>query len=36
VYVPGCPPSADTIYLVLTDLLEGRCPELSTKTRFGA
>ncbi len=36
VYVPGCPPSADTIYLVLTDILEGRCPELSAKTRFGA
>ena len=36
VYVPGCPPSADTIYMVLTDILEGRCPELSAKTRFGA
>ncbi|MGO8786821.1 MAG: NADP oxidoreductase [Terriglobia bacterium] len=36
VYVPGCPPSADTIFLVLTDLLEGKCPELSAKTRFGA
>jgi NAD-reducing hydrogenase small subunit len=36
VFVPGCPPSADTIYMVLTDILEGRCPELSTKTRFGA
>jgi NAD-reducing hydrogenase small subunit len=35
-YVPGCPPSADTIYLVLTDILEGRCPDLSAKTRFGA
>ncbi|HXW14022.1 MAG TPA: NADP oxidoreductase [Terriglobia bacterium] len=36
VYVPGCPPSADTIFMVLNDLLEGRCPELSAKTRFGA
>ena len=36
VYVPGCPPSADTIFLVLTEILEGRCPELSAKTRFGA
>jgi NAD-reducing hydrogenase small subunit len=36
VYVPGCPPSADTIFMVLTDILEGRCPELMTKTRFGA
>jgi NAD-reducing hydrogenase small subunit len=36
VFVPGCPPSADTIYTVLTELLEGRVPELSSKTRFGA
>jgi NAD-reducing hydrogenase small subunit len=36
VFVPGCPPSADTIYYVLTELLEGRNPQLSTKTRFGA
>jgi NAD-reducing hydrogenase small subunit len=36
VFVPGCPPSADTIYLVLTDILEGRCPDLSKTTRFGA
>jgi len=36
VFVPGCPPSADTIFYVLTELLEGRQPEVSTKTRFGA
>jgi NAD-reducing hydrogenase small subunit len=36
VYVPGCPPSADVIYYALTELLEGRTPELSQKTRFGA
>jgi NAD-reducing hydrogenase small subunit len=36
VFVPGCPPSADTIYTLLTELLEGRVPELSSKTRFGA
>jgi NAD-reducing hydrogenase small subunit len=36
VYVPGCPPSADVIYYALTELLEGRQPELSSKTRFGA
>jgi len=36
VCVPGCPPSADTIYYVLNELLEGRKPELSPKTRFGA
>lgn len=36
VFVPGCPPSADTIYFVLAEILEGRTPDLSTKTRFGA
>ncbi len=28
VHVPGCPPSADTIYYVLSELLEGRIPSL--------
>jgi NAD-reducing hydrogenase small subunit len=36
VFVPGCPPSADTIYFVLTELLAGRMPYLADKTRFGA
>ena len=36
VFVPGCPPSADTIHYALTELLEGRQPDLSSKTRFGA
>ncbi len=36
VFVPGCPPSAETIYYVLTELLEGRTPDLSNYTRFGA
>jgi NAD-reducing hydrogenase small subunit len=36
VFVPGCPPSADVIYYALTELLEGREPNLSAKTRFGA
>jgi NAD-reducing hydrogenase small subunit len=36
VYVPGCPPSANTILHVLTELLAGRKPDLSDKTRFGA
>lgn len=36
VYVPGCPPSADTIFYVVTELMAGRKPELSAKTRFGA
>ncbi len=36
VYIPGCPPSADVIHFVLTELLEGRKPDLSTLSRFGA
>ena len=36
VFVPGCPPSADTIFAVVTELLEGRQPELDARTRFGA
>lgn len=36
VFVPGCPPAAGVILFVLTELLEGRQPELSSKTRFGA
>ncbi len=35
-FVPGCPPSADVIYYVLSELLEGRTPNLSDKSRFGA
>ena len=36
VFVPGCPPSSDTIHFVLTELLAGRIPDLTDKTRFGA
>lgn len=36
VFVPGCPPSADTIFFVLTELLNGRKPDLTGHTRFGA
>ena len=36
VFVPGCPPSADTIYYVVSELLQGREPDLSSKTRFGS
>jgi NAD-reducing hydrogenase small subunit len=35
-FVPGCPPSADTIHFVLSELLAGRRPDLSARTRFGA
>jgi NAD-reducing hydrogenase small subunit len=36
VFVPGCPPSADTIFYVLSELLAGRTPDLQHLTRFGA
>lgn len=36
VFVPGCPPSASVIHYVLTELLQGREPDVSSKTRFGA
>ncbi len=36
VFIPGCPPHADTIFYVVAELLEGRLPDLSAKTRFGA
>ena len=28
IFLPGCPPSADTIYYVLSELAQGRMPEL--------
>ena len=34
-YVPGCPPPADAIYHVLSELLAGRKPDVSNLTRFG-
>jgi NAD-reducing hydrogenase small subunit len=36
VFVPGCPPSADAIYYVLSELLAGRTPNPAELTRFGA
>jgi NAD-reducing hydrogenase small subunit len=35
VCVPGCPPTADTIYTVLTELLAGRMPDVAALSRFG-
>ena len=35
-FVPGCPPSADTIFTVLSDLIAGRTPDVGALTRFGA
>jgi len=36
VFVPGCPPSAETIGYVVNELLDGRIPDLSGRTRLGA
>jgi len=35
-FLPGCPPSADTIFYVLQELLAGRVPQLQAAARFGA
>jgi NAD-reducing hydrogenase small subunit len=34
-FVPGCPPSADLIFFVLSEVLAGRIPDLSTQCHFG-
>ncbi len=34
-HVPGCPPKAGAIAYVVTELLEGRKPELAGKVKFG-
>jgi len=34
-HVPGCPPPAKSIAYVLTELVEGRIPNLATKVKFG-
>jgi len=36
VFVQGCPPSADTIFFTIAELLEGRIPDLTDRTRPGA
>jgi NAD-reducing hydrogenase small subunit len=35
-HVPGCPPSADTIFAVLDALIQGIMPDVGALTRFGA
>lgn len=35
VFVPGCPPMAETIWYAVTELLAGRIPDLTGHTRFG-
>lgn len=34
-FLPGCPPPADAIHTLLTDLVEGRTPDLAALSRFG-
>jgi NAD-reducing hydrogenase small subunit len=34
-FVPGCPPSADVIYFTISEVLQGRIPQLESLTRFG-
>ena len=35
-YLPGCPPPADAIFHVLSELLAGRTPDVKGISRFGA
>jgi NAD-reducing hydrogenase small subunit len=35
VFMPGCPPSADTIYFALCELVAGRRPDFGTRVHFG-
>jgi NAD-reducing hydrogenase small subunit len=34
-FVPGCPPSSDLIFYVLSEVLAGRTPDLTNRARFG-
>jgi NAD-reducing hydrogenase small subunit len=36
VFLPGCPPSADTFHAALTALVNGGPLDISALTRFGA
>ena len=35
-FLPGCPPSADTIFYALQELVAGRIPQFEPTPRFGA
>jgi NAD-reducing hydrogenase small subunit len=35
-FVPGCPPPAEAIWFVLSELMAGRIPDTTQVTRFGA
>jgi NAD-reducing hydrogenase small subunit len=34
-FIPGCPPSADLINYVLTELLAGRIPNMDGRSKYG-
>jgi len=34
-HIPGCPPKPEAIMYVITELLEGRKPDLAAKVKFG-
>jgi len=34
-YIPGCPPHADLINYVLTELISGRIPNMDSKFKYG-
>ena len=34
-YIPGCPPSADLLNYVLTELLAGRTPKMEGRSKYG-
>ncbi len=36
VFLPGCPPSSEVIHYLLSELLDGRIPDMTGKSRFGA
>jgi NAD-reducing hydrogenase small subunit len=35
VFLPGCPPSADLIHFILTELVAGRMPDLKDRLKYG-
>jgi NAD-reducing hydrogenase small subunit len=35
-FLPGCPPPSDAIYYLVSELLEGRIPDMVGRSRFGA